>query len=213
MQAKGRSVSGYNSRIEERVYYSMSESLQPSTQLSLVASLEAMLFAAPAPVTVAQLAEALQLKQAEVEAGLRSLEEQLDGSRGIAVQRHQGRIQLTTAPAYAPVVEKFLGLEATARLSRAALEALAIVAYRQPITRPGIDAIRGVNSDGVLKSLLTKGLVEEVGRTEGPGRPILYGTTGEFLQYFGLTSLQTLPSFDLEEAEDVSSAQKRLLKD
>jgi segregation and condensation protein B len=92
-----------------------------------------------------------------------------------------------------------LGLDASSRLSRAALEALAIILYKQPVTRPAIDAIRGVNSDGVLKSLLHKGLVQEVGRAEGPGRPILYGTTGECLQYFGLSSLAELPP--LEEAE------------
>jgi len=80
-------------------------------------------------------------------------------------------------PGNGPLVERFLGLEATSQLSRAALEALAIIAYQQPVTRPQVDAIRGVNSDGVLKSLLSKGLVQEVGRGEGPGRPILYSTT------------------------------------
>jgi segregation and condensation protein B len=90
-------------------------------------------------------------------------------------------------------VERFLGLETTSHLSRAALEALAIVAYQQPVTRPQVDAVRGVNSDGVMKSLLTKGLVQEIGRAEGPGRPILYSTTAEFLQHFGISSLNELP--------------------
>ncbi len=85
-------------------------------------------------------------------------------------------------------------------MSRAALETLTIIAYKQPVTRPGIDAIRGVSSDGVLKSLLYKGLIQEVGRAEGPGRPILYGTTVEFLQYFGLASLEELPVLKLEES-------------
>jgi segregation and condensation protein B len=105
----------------------------------------------------------------------------------------------------AGTVEKFLGLEATARLSRAALEALAIIAYRQPITRPGVDSIRGVNSDGVMKSLLSKGLVQEIGRSDGPGRPILYGTTSEFLQHFGLASLAELPPFEQVEMADALS--------
>ena len=83
------------------------------------------------------------------------------------------------------------------RLSRAALEALAIVAYQQPVTRPGVDAVRGVNSDGVIKSLLSKGLLQEAGRAEGPGRPILYGTTPQFLQHFGLNSLSELPLLNL----------------
>ena len=94
-------------------------------------------------------------------------------------------------------------MEATSRLSRAGLEALAIIAYQQPVTRPQIDAIRGVNSDGVLKSLLSKGLIQEVGRAEAPGRPILYSTTPEFLQYFGLNSLEELPPLVLEETEPI----------
>jgi segregation and condensation protein B len=95
-------------------------------------------------------------------------------------------------------VERFLGLEASSRLSRAALETLAIILYRQPVTRPQIDAVRGVNSDGVLKSLLLKGLAQEVGRAEAPGRPILYSATPECLQYFGLSSLSELPPLDLD---------------
>jgi segregation and condensation protein B len=93
------------------------------------------------------------------------------------------------------------------------LETLAIIAYRQPKTRPGIDAVRGVNSDGVLKSLLSKGLVQEIGRAEGPGRPILYGTTMDFLQHFGLNSLDELPPFELLEQEGVSPEEQKLLKD
>ena len=99
---------------------------------------------------------------------------QLDGelkTRGLRLQRHGGRVQLTTAPEMAESVERFLGLEATSHLSRAGLETLAIVAYQQPVTRPQIESIRGVSSDGVMKSLLGKGLVQEVGRTEGPGDP------------------------------------------
>ncbi len=106
----------------------------------------------------------------------------------------------------ADYIEKYLGLEATSRLSRAALETLAIIAYQQPVTRPAVDSVRGVNSDGVIKSLLSKGLLQEVGRSEGPGRPILFGTTPEFLQHFGLNSLSELPPLDLpaEERREVS---------
>jgi len=190
----------------------MSEQTQPSNCLSLEACLEALLFAAPGPVTVAQLADALECKVQEVESGLRTLDDQYREGRGLSIQRHQGRIQLTTSAYAAEKVERFLGLEATARLSRAAIETLAIVAYRQPITRPGIDAIRGVNSDGVLKSLLGKALVEEIGRAEGPGRPILYGTSEDFLQYFGLSSLEELPPIGIEE-QDLTSPNFRLLKD
>jgi segregation and condensation protein B len=179
---------------------------------NLEASIEALLFVAASPVAVAQLAEALDHKTQEIEASLRSLDENYQQSRGLRLQWHAGRVQLTTAPELSGAVEKFLGLEATARLSRAALEALAIIAYRQPITRPGVDAIRGVNSDGVMKSLLNKGLVQEVGRTEGPGRPILYGTTNEFLQHFGLSSLAGLPPYE-QEGERVDQVEENILKD
>jgi segregation and condensation protein B len=180
-----------------------------SPPTNLEASLEALLFVAAAPVTVAQLAEALDQKSQDVEAGLRLLEKRYGEGRGLSLQWHAGRVQLTTAPSLAATVEKFLGLEATARLSRAALETLAIIAYRQPVTRPGVDSIRGVNSDGVMKSLLSKGLVQEIGRSDGPGRPILYGTTTEFLQHFGLASLAELPPFDQAAvtAEDAAVGQ------
>ena len=179
----------------------MTGSSSLEVDLNLSARLEALLFAAPGAVTAAQLAAALDLTTAEVEQGLTVLEAayiQAGSERGIRLQRHRGRFQLTTAPQAAALVERFLGLEASSRLSRAALESLAIVAYQQPVTRPQIDSIRGVNSDGVLKSLLNKGLVQEVGRSDAPGRPILYSTTAEFLQYFGLNSIEELPALNLE---------------
>jgi len=179
--------------------------------ISLEAGLEALLFAASGPVSVAQLAEVLEKSPSEVEIGLSTLESLYKARGGLRLQRFGERIQLTTAPELARVIEKYLGLEATARLSRAALETLAIIAYRQPVTRPGIDAVRGVNSDGVLRSLLSKGMIQEAGRADGPGRPILYVITQEFLQHFGLSSLSELPSYDLED-EDLSE-NGRLLKD
>lgn len=162
------------------------------SHLDLVASLEALLFVAPGSVTVGQLAAALDCSINEIEQGLSDLESRLAGG-GLRLQQHRGRWQLTTAPHMAPLVERFLDLDATSRLSHAALETLAIVAYQQPVTRPQVDAIRGVQSDGVLKSLLSKGLIMESGRAELVGRPILYVTTPEFLQYFGLASLGELP--------------------
>lgn len=164
--------------------------------LSLSARLEALLFVAAEAVTIPQLAEALQVKTEEVQQALQELEQHL-GDRGIRLLYHGGRIQMTTAPEAAADVERFLGLEATASLSRAALETLALIAYRQPITRPQVEAVRGVNSDGVIKSLLAKGLIQEAGRAEGPGRPILYVTTPAFLQHFGLRSLEELPPLEL----------------
>ena len=162
------------------------------TELSLAAKIEAMLFVSAEPVPVAQLSQALDVTASVIERGLKELDESLS-TRGLRLQRNAGRVQLTTAPELAPLVELFLGLEATTHLSRAALETLAIIAYQQPCTRPQVDSIRGVNSDGMMKSLLSKGLVQESGRTDGPGRPILYSTTPEFLQHFGLGSITELP--------------------
>lgn len=190
----------------------MSEQPKTDLSLNLEACLEALLFVAAAPVSAAQLAEALACTQEDIERGLQNLDQTLRQGRGLRIQWHAGRVQLTTAPGLGGLVERFLGLEAAARLSRAAIETLAIVAYRQPVTRPGIDAVRGVNSDGVLKSLLSKGLVQEIGRADGPGRPILYGTTAEFLQHFGLSSLSELPPFE-KAGEDREPVNEQILKD
>ncbi len=191
----------------------MTEQPQRIDEFEISAALEALLFVASTPVPVQQLAETLGRPAQEIELALHELEEIYTTQvRGLRLQWHGGRVQLMTAPEFGALVEKFLGFETTTRLSRAALETLAIVAYRQPITRPGIDAIRGVNSDGVLKSLLSKGLLQEVGRTEGPGRPILYGTSSEFLQHFGLASLDQLPPFELMTPEE-PAPQNGILKD
>lgn len=187
----------------------MSESQGTATEISLAAKIEAMLFVSAEPVAVTQLAAALDVNASVVERGLKELDEAL-ANRGLRLQRHTNRVQLTTAPDIASLVEKFLGLEATTHLSRAALETLAIIAYQQPCTRPQVDSIRGVNSDGMMKSLLSKGLIMEAGRTDGPGRPILYGTTPEFLQHFGLSSILELPELAQPVVED--SAHNELLK-
>jgi segregation and condensation protein B len=173
----------------------------PEDQLEISALIETLLFVAPGAVSPAQLAAALEISTQEVEEGLADLAARYK-QRGLRLQKQRGLIQLTTAPEIAPLVERFLGLEATSRLSRAALEALSIIAYQQPATRPRVDAIRGVNSDAVLKSLLNKGLIEEIGRAEAPGRPILYSTTPEFLQHFGLNSLEELPPLALDAEAD-----------
>src|SRR5512132_2612438 len=180
-------ISGENSEIE----------LQVSMKL------EALLLVAPEPVTIPQLAAALDVAPSVVERGLNELDAGL-ATRGLRLQRHAGRYQLTTAPQLAELIERFLGLEATTHLSRAALETLAIIAYQQPVTRPQIDSIRGVNSDSMMKSLLTKGLILESGRADGPGRPILYSTTPEFLQHFGLNSILEMPSLAVPEEDGES---------
>jgi segregation and condensation protein B len=169
--------------------------------LPLSVKLEAMLFVAAEPVTTSQLAAALDVSNSVVERGLNELGASL-ASSGLRLQRHAGRVQLTTAPELAELIERFLGLEATSHLSRAAMETLAIIAYQQPVTRPQIDAIRGVNSDSMMKSLLNKGLILESGRADGPGRPILYSTTPEFLQHFGLNSILEMPPLARSEEEE-----------
>ncbi|UYN89700.1 MAG: SMC-Scp complex subunit ScpB [Anaerolineales bacterium] len=166
-------------------------------KLTLEARIEALLFVAPGLVAVNQLATALEVPPKQVEAALPAVEEAF-ATRGIRLQRYRGELRLISAPEAAPLVERFLHLEATTRLSAAALECLAIVAYQQPITRPQIDSVRGVNSDSSIRSLLTHGLVEEAGRADGPGRPILYSTTSEFLQHFGLSKIEDLPKLNLE---------------
>lgn len=177
---------------------------QNRTSFSLASTLEALLFAAPGAVTTSQLATATESSVQEIEEALTILEQRylsIPGGSGLAIQRLHGRIQFTTTAPAALFIERLLGLDASSKLSRAGLETLAIIAYQEPVTRPQIDAIRGVNSDGVLKSLLNKGLIQEVGRAEAPGRPILYSVTTDFLQHFGIASLAELPALE-EKTED-----------
>ena len=163
--------------------------------LDTTAKVEALLFVASDPTSIAQIAQALQASEAAVDQAVDALSERYRG-RGLRLQRIQREVQFVTAPEAAEYVERFLGLEATARLSSAALETLALVAYRQPITRAQMEATRGVNCDGVLRTLLGHGLIAPVGRLEQVGRPIIFGTTFQFLQHFGLADLGQLPSLE-----------------
>jgi segregation and condensation protein B len=165
---------------------------------STVQLVESLLFIAGESVTVAQLAQALELPADAVEAALERLAAAC-ATRGVRVQRQDENIQLVSAPESAAVIERFLGGQPPARLSAAALEALAIIAYRQPITRAQVDAVRGVDSSGVIRALLGRDMVVESGRLETVGRPILYATTAEFLRQFGLASLAELPPLDLPD--------------
>lgn len=159
------------------------------------ALIESLLFVADRVVSVEELVTALDMPVEQVEAALERLSAGYQ-ERGIRLQRKGDRLQLVSAPEAGAQIEKFLGLEVSGKLSSAALEVLAIVAYRQPVTRAQVDAIRGVNSEGVLRSLVRRGLLEEIGRAETVGRPILYGVTMEFLQHFGLESLESLPQWE-----------------
>jgi segregation and condensation protein B len=162
------------------------------TTLSLQAQVESLLFVATEPVLVARLAAVLELEPEQVEQALLILNHEY-ASRGLRLQRRGKRVQMVTAPEASDLVRKLLGLELTGKLSPAALETLAIVAYRQPVTRAQIEAIRGVSSDSVLRTLVNRGLIEELGRLDQAGRPIIFGTTFDFLQQFGITSLDQLP--------------------
>ena len=157
-------------------------------------ALEALLFVSDEPVPAVVLGQALEIDRREAE----ELCEQLarayeDRSAGIVLRNVAGGWRLTTHPDAAPVVERFVLSSRHARLTKAALETLSIIAYKQPVTRHQISAIRGVNSDGVLRALTDRGLVAEVGREETPGRPALFGTTPDFLERLGLPSLSALP--------------------
>lgn len=157
------------------------------------AAIGALLFVSSSPVVLDTIARHLGCRPDEAARALAVLEEQLAGV-GLVLQRlDEDQVQLITAPRFAPVVQRFLGLERTVRLSQAALETLAIIAYRQPVTRADLDAVRGVDSSGVLQTLIARGLVEPVGRLATVGNPIQYGTTPEFLRFFGLASLNDLP--------------------
>ena len=179
-----------------------------SERFTLAAIVESLLFVADAPVSVGQLAGAAECEVPAVEAALNSLGEDCV-NRGVRLQRKGNRVQLVSAPQAAPYIERFLGLSLSGKLSAAALETLGIIAYKQPITRPQIDAIRGVSSDGVLRTLLGKGLIEEVGRLETVGHPVLFGTTFEVLQYFGLDSVDGLPLLDIQEDEHPTETELR----
>ncbi|MDE3074794.1 MAG: SMC-Scp complex subunit ScpB [Chloroflexota bacterium] len=157
----------------------------------LKAALESILFVADRPVELTELRRVLDLPREALEDLLQILVRDY-AERGIRIARLKDTVRMVTASESAAYVQAFLGLEQTVRLSAAALETLAIVAFRQPATRAQIEAIRGVNSDGVVDTLEGRGLIAEVARLETPGHPIQYGTTMAFLQHFGLQSLDEI---------------------
>lgn len=159
--------------------------------------LESLLFVSDGPAEVQRLEQVLEIEREELEQAIEALAEQCR-SRGVRLQRHRDALQLVTAPEAAPYVEKLLGSQGNAKLSTAALETLAIVAYEQPVTRARIEAIRGVNCDRALATLQARNLICEVGRLETVGRPVLFGTTFEFMEYFGLESMDQLPSISTD---------------
>lgn len=161
-------------------------------EMTDLAALGAVLFASGEPVPSARLAAVLEVKEETVQKLANQLEKML-AKTGICLLRLNGSFQLATRPECVEAVRKALDLRRDTPLSPAAMEVLAVVAYRQPVTKSYMEQVRGVDCGGVLSGLVTKGLVEECGRLDVPGRPILYGTTDTFLRCFGLKSLDELP--------------------
>ncbi len=180
--------------------------------MNFKAELEALLFASDQPLSVARLVEVLpRADKAKVQEALEALEEEYqDDARALRVVRVAGGYQLATKQEYANVVRRLFVGKRRVRLTKPALEALAIIAYKQPTTRPEIDAIRGVSSGGVLETLLERNLVRIAGRAEGVGRPLLYATTTDFLQYLGLNHLRDLPN--LEELEAMLAEREEAMR-
>jgi segregation and condensation protein B len=177
------------------------------TEIGLSALLESLLFVADTPIEPLQVAKALDIKRQVVEEGLTRLDRLYrENGRGLRLLERDDTFQLVTLPEAAPAIEIFLSLDLTTKLSGPALEALAVIAYRQPVTRAQVEAVRGVDCAGVLRSLLQRGLVEEIGRLDTVGRPILYGVTDLFMHHFGLTGMNELPPLGTEAADTLWAA-------
>lgn len=163
-------------------------------------AIEGILFAAGESVKASMLAVALDKDIAEVEAAVEELKDEYNNDhRGFTIIDIDEGYQICSRPEYYTYIQEILGEQRRQALSNAAMETLAIIAYKQPVTRSGIEYVRGVNSDGSVNRLVERGLVEEVGRMDAPGRPILYGTTKNFLRCFGLAGLSELPEVNLEK--------------
>lgn len=175
----------------------------------LVAAAESLLFVSGRPLEYTEMRKLLDVNDARLARVLDGLAAQLEGEgRGIRLQRLGSQVQLVTAPENARYIAALLGLPMTAKLTSAAMETLAVISYRQPITRAQIEAVRGVNSDRALASLIQHGLVAEVGRAPTVGRPALFATTPEFLQQFGLTTLDELPYVEQAAGESQNGHQR-----
>jgi segregation and condensation protein B len=191
----------------------MNKRLPSLSKDRLPAVIESILFVADEAVEISMLARALRRPADAIEEALAELEVRC-AEGGTRLQRTRDAVQLVTSPEAGPFVERFLGLESRQRLSGAALESLAIIAYKQPMTRAGVEQVRGVNSDAAIASLIARGLVEEVGRATTPGRPALLGTSLRFLEHFGLSKPGDLPPLPangsiLDIAETLAEAEDR----
>ncbi len=182
--------------------------IEPPPREELSNVLEAVLFVADAPIEIGALARTVNASKHDVSDALKELAEALR-ERGVRLQRTGDLVQLASAPRTASYVERFLGLEHPP-LTNASIETLAIIAYRQPITRTGIESVRGVDCDGPIRTLMARELIEEVGRAPVVGRPVLFGTTVRFLEYFGLEKPDDLPPLPLTE-EPVEEGEEAIM--
>lgn len=190
---------------------SVADAAQTIAERELKAILESLLFVSPEPLSAVRLVSVLgDVTKAEVERTLRSLGEELEQEgRGIRLAEVAGGYRLVTKQEYAPWIKRLDKAKSATKLSRSALESLAIIAYKQPLVRSEIEEIRGVETSGVVRTLLERKLVRIVGRKEVPGRPIMYGTTKFFLEHFGLNDLSQLPP--LREFKELGEAEQALL--
>ena len=185
----------------------------------LKSAIEALLFIASSPLSVDRLKGVFEEESKEqIEAQLQALKQEYEErSAGVLLAEVAGGYQIGTRPEHSPWVRKFRTVKVSTKLSRPALETLAIIAYKQPITRTEIEAVRGVNIGGITRNLMERRLVKIVGKKDVPGKPMMYGTTAEFLQYFGLKDLSSLPTLkefqELEAGEDAMLTQTESSED
>ena len=165
-------------------------------------AIEAILFACGEPVDISRISDVLQLNEQDVRAAISQLQTEYNGKRGISVLILENSVQMTSDPEFAPEIRAILDLRKSLPLSQASLEVLSVVAYNEPVTKAFIEGVRGVDCTAVLSSLMTKNLIEERGRLELPGRPLLYGTTPAFLRCMNITSLDDLPPVKSGENEN-----------
>jgi segregation and condensation protein B len=179
----------------------------------LPGAITAMLFASSEPARLQVLSRTTGYDIRTIRGALEQLAPELARLGFILQWTDNEHVQLATSPDYAGLIRRFLGIERTSKLSAAALEVLAVLSYRQPATRPEIDSVRGVDSSGVIQTLVARELIEPVGRLPGPGNPVQYGTTGEFLRLFGLNSLDDLPELPDELVQQLESPEEAISND
>jgi segregation and condensation protein B len=174
--------------------------------LELKFAIEALLFASERPLTIDQIKQAFSedLEAGQIRSCVTELKNEYESQgRGFKIFEIAGGFQIVSDPRFAEVLKKFYQSREKKRFSQAGLETLSVIAYKQPVTRADIEFIRGVSVDGALRTLLEKGLVKMVGKKEVPGRPMLYGTTDEFLEHFGLSSIKDLPALNQYTEKDL----------